>query len=158
MSVENDILEALYTMAEEMTIANGYSFDWVAFHNKDIHQEAQIYVQIEADDEENTDEDHYTSSNQYRQTTPFLFYVHLESQIGEVDVDVIRYNSKRQLKIALTDIKKKFNSLYNIAGDAGALTLQYQGREFVESESEDAFAPVKMAVTYEIKYIEERGI
>ena len=159
MAKWNDIKDALYTMAEEMTIANGYNYNWVAYHNKDMHHPENIYINIETseDGEENTDENNFTGTNEYRNTRKVDFYLSIDN-LEAAPLDEVKKVSKIALEKGREDVLEKFNSCYNIAGDAGARNLQYKGFVFEKQEKGGRYNPYKMVMTYDIKYVESRNI
>ena len=154
----NDIKTALYDMVNTMTIANGYNFNWANHRvTYTAHPELAVLT-IRTESEENTDKNAYTGTNQYRQTRNIIFSVRVISDLGIVNFDEIIDNSETKLEIAKKDVLKRYNSTYNIAGDAGAISLMYQGMEYEDDANADIFAPVKMNMKFTVKYIEDRQV
>lgn len=157
MAIWQDIKNALKQMIDEMTIANGFNYDW-KYHSNDNIYHPENAVALIFTEEENTDDNNYTGTNQYRNTRQVTIKVKCVNTLSTNDIDLIRELCEEAYEKALLDILKKFNSTYNIAGDTGAIDLQYLGMSYEENEDGDVFMPYVMLISYRVKYIHERGI
>jgi len=152
-----NIKTALKTMVANMTIANGFNFDWVTHDNKKIPHPEVVYVAVTSGDEENFDEAEFVSSNIYRQKRLVKFYVKVKTQTS-VTLDNCVDECEDLLELAKKDLIKNYGSAYNIAGNAGAEKIMYQGLEYTDVNTSDMYSPKKMNVIFLVTYQESRGL
>jgi hypothetical protein len=158
MAMWGDIKTALYAMVADMTTVNGYIYNWTQYSNKGIPQPNTPYLQIRTESEENIDTSNFTGVNEYRNIRSVSFYTFLKNPNAVLTLDDSVEDCEDLLELARADILKKFNSVYNAAGDAGAINIQYKGFTFEEDEKADIYTPTKLIMTYDIEYIESRQI
>ena len=156
---------AIIAAIGDITVANGYNYDWNYVNRTDIHQPFDIYVSMDTPEgEENNDQDEGGSvgTNEYANSRKVEFYIYLADDDLNRDIDVVVESVEDKLELALDDFKLKFN---NDNDDtlcaAGVWYMQYMGMEWVTAEDgeskADIYAPIKMKVIYEIKYRQQRS-
>lgn len=159
-SVKTAILDSI----EDITVANGYNYDWNTVNRTDIHQPYDIYVQMDTPEgEENLDTDDGGSvgTNEYSNKRMVEFYLYLKDDTLDRDLDDVVESVEDKLELALDDFKKKFNNNNDDTLCASGLWyMQYNSMEWVTAEDgeskADIFAPIKMRVIYEARYRQNR--
>ena len=159
-----EVKAAIKAMIAEMTIANGFEYDW-AYHNRtDIHQPEDIYVSMDTPEgEENNDEDGGVGVNQYENERQVEFYLFLKNDTAPAELDDVIEDVEDKLELALDDFKLKFNSTRDDGlCSAGVKKAQYRTMKWVgltETESKAGrYAPIKMKVFYQFVYKQSRGL
>lgn len=153
---------AILTAISDITVANGYNYDWVHRNRPDIHQNVDIYVSMDTPEgEENTDEGNSVGVNEYNNQREVEFYIYLADDTLNRDLDNIVESVEDKLELALDDFKLRFNNDNDDTLCASGLYyMQYVGMEWVTAEDgeskADVYAPIKMKVLYEVRYRQQR--
>lgn len=153
---------AILTAISDITVTNGYNYDWVHRNRTDIYQNVDIYVSIDTPEgEENTDEGNSVGVNEYNNQREVEFYIYLADDTLNRDLDNIVESVEDKLELALDDFKLRFNNDNDDTLCASGLYyMQYVGMEWVTAEDgeskADVYAPIKMKVLYEVRYRQQR--
>lgn len=162
MSWKN-IKEAFYTMASEMTIADGYNFDWDTSRNVNIYHKPDATFIIEYPDtepfEENISEEGGINSYQYKLQRTVLFVGRVKNQTNKLNMDTIIDTDNDALDLALDDITRKFCGAIVTDPELcqnGVREIEYINVSKRELDSHTAYYPYDLVVEFSIKYIKSR--
>jgi hypothetical protein len=155
---------AIIESISDITVANGFNYDWNYVNRTDIHQPFDIYVSMDTPEgEENTDAEDGGSvgTNEYSNKRMAEFYLKVKDDTQDRDIDDVVESCEDKLELALDDFKKKFNNDNNdTLCAAGVWYMQYMNMEWVTAEDgeskADIYAPIKMKVIYEVRYRQNR--
>ena len=153
------IKAGLKTLVATMTKANGYNYDWCQYNKKNIAQPEEIYVTVHAPEgEDNKDKDNFVGTGRFDNERLVKFYLYIENT-DEEDLDDTIEAVKDLLELGLDDFNNKFNgSIEDVLCAQGVYSFDYNGFDWVEDPKADQYAPIKMMITYKLKYRKNRNI
>ena len=155
------IEDIMYEMVDQMTIANGFNFDWVVVGDGDTRTGNRTggSITIDFDSETNTNSSGGVGSAQYIDDA--RVYITGKVNLSGSDVrgnDVTRL-TKREYTKALDDIKTRYDSpRYLCNNGADCRGLIYQGCEFIKMEREGKFRSLRVRCEFLVKYVTERKL
>lgn len=159
---KTQLIDNLYSLYSQMTIANGFNFDWQeiqADNNGCPVWGAVPQFHIAFEDETNADETNGLGNNEFQNTLPCLFvFGATQSSPNDTLNTVSRDRDVFEAKM-LSDIKRAFGSPYKINMPDFYCGSEYTGEASEEVQDEDidpytVIGAARVTVTYK----ESRGI
>ena len=147
-----------------MTIANGYNYNWTQFNKKHIEHFTDIFVTVHTPDGEgNSDKDNYVGTGRFSNDRVVKFYLFIKNPLNPDDIDDIVEDAKDNLELGLKDFKNRFNgTIPDELCSQGVQKFDYDGFVWEDQTTTEAragiYAPVKMLISYNINYRENRNI
>jgi hypothetical protein len=160
-----DIKEAIYAFIPDMTVANGYNYDWVEYRRIDTYQpetligKAALSLEYPVDRpfEADVSEDFRPQLNTRSKMRDIDFMCRVISDTdGTIEVDDVVDQDNDALDKALWDIQKAINTGTLNACGFGIRAADYIDAEKEEIESGGVFFPYLLKVNYNIVYTETR--
>jgi hypothetical protein len=153
---------ALYDLVADMTIANGYNYDWQVRY--DIEKSAppkpngKAMLTIELGDETNQDDIGGAGAGQYIDLVQVLMTASVATAETDSKMSSIAYDQSIACSLAISDIKKMFNNapLQDDLCTAGVHDLHYTGATIEVVENADKYTGKRAICTFDMQYRSER--
>jgi len=157
-----NIKEEFYTMALEMTVANGFNFDWTTGRRADLSYKDDAVFIIEypvgQPFEQNVSNiSKGITSFQYRERRQVMFIGRVMSALTTLEAEDIIDKNNDALDDALDDIKKRFcGEINDILCSNGTYKIEYSNAYKRALSSKGDYYPYELVVIYTIDYTETR--
>ena len=157
-----NLLEELYSLTSQMTVANGYNFEWSSVQSWEngasiIEQQPKLYIEI---GEEDNEEIRNGVGNNYRQLIiPVTIKFGKTLEVPSSGLDVTKYQLEELQTKLEKDIKKMYGSQYKIrkANVPEYCGTEYKGVVLLSNTEEDLGAyTVVTSLLFWITYKEPR--
>jgi len=157
MSAEK-IENLMYDMVADMTIVNGFNFDWTIEGDGDTRTGNRTggSITIDFDSEDNKDDQGGIGSGQYIDDA--RVYVTGKVNLATPNTrgtNVVRL-TKSQNTRALDDIKQRYDSPKYLKANSSARELHYRGMEVIKMEKEGKFRTMRVKCEFLVKYVTQR--
>ena len=162
-----NVLELLYAMVEDMTVANGFYYDWNTRKGGEIFRNDRTApsITIAFGDETDVSDRGGIGSNEYMSdvTVEMLASV----PMGGIDTkgSDVHYEQEKAMSKALDDIVTRYDCpayLCTGGGDSAkkvkAKELRYLGNSIDESGREGKFTTMRMTCQFNVKYVTQRKL
>ena len=149
----------MYEMVSQMTVANGFNYDWIIHGDGDTRRGNRTggAITIDFESETNTNDNGGIGSARYIDDAR----VYITGKVNLVGSDVrggdVNRLAKQSFTKALDDIKTRYDSpkyLNTNGGDCRGLI--YQGAEFIKEEKEGKFRSMRVRCEFLVKYVTQR--
>ncbi len=155
------IKELLYDIAETMTVANGYNYDWTTSRRTDLYNKSEAVFSVEYPDgapfELNVDELGGINSFQYRNRRNLLFVAKIKSDLTVVIADEVIDKNNDALDKALDDYTKAFcGTISQALCEQGVRIITFNGAVKRATTTGNVYYPYELVVEYDLDYIKTR--
>jgi len=149
-----DILAAYYTLVSQLTVVNGFNYDWASIKSIDngaLTPTSSPVLSFAFGEESNDNESNGIGNNKLQCEVPMRVTA-VKKLVGvDQTLDVVEYNIEIQRSAMLDDIKRAFANPYKIACTTGFLNIKYTGEVEADEEDLDQFTVYSISeflVTY----------
>lgn len=154
-------IELLYEMAEDITTANGFNYDWKLLKGGDRFLTARDRtpcVTITIGDEDNADDIGAIGSGQYIDTLKINFDIKVPIMEANVPSSDVMYQQQIDMAKAVDDIKKRYSTGRYLCsnGFAELRSLRYIKTRNDIVETEQKLSIGRRSLEFELKYVTER--
>lgn len=152
-------LQLLYEMVSDMTVANGFNYDWVVHKGGDkfLGVRANPAITINFGSETNVDDIGGIGSGEYRDDANFTITGKVAFGGANVTASNVDYEEERALAKALDDIKTRYDSgRYLCTGGVNDARVKYLGSESPSFSREQKFTTMRIVCNFNLKYTTQR--
>jgi hypothetical protein len=153
----------MYEMVTDMTVANGFNFEWFIQGDKDIRKGDRTVsngaITIGFQSENNTNQNGGIGSGQYIDDA----IVMVTGKVNMAGTNVRGYDveveTKKAYTKALDDIKTRYDSpKYLCQNELDCRGLMYQSGEIVKISEEGKFRSMRVECLFLVKYVTQRKL
>ena len=151
----------MYNMVADMTIANGFNFDWIIHGDGDMRRGNRTggAITIDFQNETNTNKNGGIGSGQYIDDAIVEITGKVNLEEADVRASEVTRKTKQQFTKALDDIKTRYDSpKYLCNNGADCRGLIYQGCEFEQVIKEGKFRSMRVKCRFLVKYVTQRKL
>jgi len=151
----------MYDMVADMTIANGFNFDWTIEGDGDTRTGIRDggSITIDFDSESNSNDQGGIGSGQYIDDARVYVTGKVNLATANTRGNNVTRLTKRQNALALDDIKTRYDSpRYLCANGADCRGMIYKGMEILEMEKEGKFRTLRVKCEFTVKYVTQRKL
>ena len=153
------LIDAMYDMVSDMTITNGFNYDWIVVYDGDKSKgkigNSQITISLGT--ENNEDDIGGNGSAQYIDSVEATITGKVNIEGADIRGYEIPYKMELALSKALDDIKTRYDSYRALCLRGVACRgLNYISSEPVQKPQEGKYRQVRIECKYEDRYITER--
>lgn len=151
----------LYQMVSDMTVANGYNYDWTirgggnAYFGATVDNPAMITISVL--DEENVDDDGGIGSFEYMNNATVEMYITVTSPVGDQLSSDTQYDNLISVSRGIDDVQNRYTSNAELCNE-GVQSFLYKGCDVEEIPNEDSFAMYRATLRFEMLYRKYRGV
>jgi len=155
-------LTLLYNMVDDMTIANGFNYDWNVHKGGDKFrgvrgQTPAITISFGA--ETNVDDRGGVGSWEYIDDANFTVTGKVCLSGANVPASEVAYEEQLAISRALDDIKTRYDSEgYLCANGLSARQLKYLGSDVLDKIDEQKYTTMRIECNFNLKYVTQRKL
>ncbi len=161
------LLELLYAMVEDMTIANGFYFDWNTRKGGEVFRNDRTApsVTISFGDETDSSDRGGIGSSEYMSDVTVEMLLSVPMGGTDVKGSDVHYEQEKAMSKALNDIVTRYDCPAYLCAGGGdpakkvkTKELRYLGNSVDESAREGKFSTMRMTCQFNIKYVTQRKL